>query len=67
MTIDRRSGTIVFRCDYGSEVIDTQTNDFGKAVAQFMAADWRSRKVGDVWKHSCPEHKQDLAQDARHQ
>jgi hypothetical protein len=65
MTIERRSGTIVFKCDYCTEVIDTQTNDFGKAVARFMAADWQSGKVGEVWKHACPSHDEDLAQEIR--
>jgi hypothetical protein len=64
MALDRETGTIVFRCDYCDTVIDTKTNDYGEAMNQFMAAGWRSRKVGAVWKHACPDHKPNLAKDA---
>lgn len=54
--IDRQHGDIVFECDScGIETLETKTSDFGAAWKMAKREGWRTRKIGTLWVHSCPQ------------
>ena len=53
--LDRQEGQIVFECDACGEVLETEEKEFSEAKRRLDAADWRARKVGSDWIHTCPD------------
>lgn len=59
--LDRQKGKHVFECDSCADSLETGTGDFQEARQMLQDADWRSRKIGDVWSHYCPDCRDDRA------
>lgn len=53
--VHRIHGNVVFECDACGEELDTETPDFASALVMMRAEDWRARKFGQDWVHSCPD------------
>lgn len=52
--IERQKGRIVIECDACGETFEGEPGDEWSAVWPAAQREgWRSRKVGDVWVHSC--------------
>lgn len=53
--MERQKGKFVVECDGAgcSEVLETDTGDFGTAREQMQEEAWKFRKVGSDWKHYC--------------
>lgn len=54
MTIERRSGNVVFVCDTCEDELETNTDDWSDALAIAKREDWKFEKVGRDWIHGCP-------------
>lgn len=53
--ITREKGTsdVVFHCDGCSEMFNSETNDFTKALDKLKAERWGMQKEGGEWEHYC--------------
>lgn len=60
MTIEREryNGPITFHCDGPrcAEVCETHASDFRGALAKAKSRGWIVYRVGEQWRHNCPEH-----------
>lgn len=60
MTISRErfNGPITFECDAGrcAEVCETHCENFPGALAKAKGRGWAVYKVGEEWRHNCPDH-----------
>lgn len=52
--LDRQRGKIIFECDVCGGVFEPDTSDFAEAIAALRNENWKTKKVGDDWCHSCP-------------
>jgi hypothetical protein len=53
--LDRQKGRLVFECDSCDAALESKTGDFTEAWAEAKRDGWKSRKIGDVWVHACPD------------
>lgn len=53
--LDRQRGKIIFECDVCGAVFEPDTGDFTTAIAALRNEDWKAKRTGDVWRHSCPD------------
>ncbi|MGA7072111.1 hypothetical protein [Bradyrhizobium sp.] len=51
--LDRQRGKIIFECDVCGDTLDTETGDFNEARALLEREEWKARKMGSDWLHSC--------------
>jgi len=51
--ISRDQGKINFECDSCDETLETETEDFREAMAEFRAQRWQAQRIGNEWVHSC--------------
>lgn len=61
MTIDRDGwqGPITIMCDGPGpchEICETRCTDFTSALQKAKSRGWVVYKVGDEWRHNCPDH-----------
>lgn len=53
--LDRQHNQIIFECDACSETLETGERDFDEAKEILDREDWKARKFGSDWYHSCPK------------
>lgn len=52
--IEKQSGVLVIHCDSCSEEEEADVDDWTDAWSEWKRNGWRSYKMGDEWRHSCP-------------
>ena len=51
--MDRQRGQFIFECDVCGDVLETDTSNFNEARATLDRENWKARKIGADWCHSC--------------
>ena len=54
MTLENVIFGFVMECDFCSEYIDLDTDDFQEAIDMAKDYGWKIRKVDGEWVHVCP-------------
>jgi len=68
--LDKQRGKFIFECDVCGDTLDTETSNFNEARQTLENEEWKARKIGSDWVHSCskcgmPGQRAPLARNAR--